>query len=104
MRAAPHPDPLPAGGQREKTASCMNTGIQRASIIIDRFNRGIGLVAAWSVLAMVLVQFAVIVMRALFGIGSLWMQESLFYFHALLVLFTAAWTLQANGHVRVDIF
>lgn len=72
--------------------------------IIDRLNRGIGLVAAWAVLAMVLVQFAIIVMRTAFGIGSLWMQESLLYFHALLVLFTAAWTLQTNGHVRVDIF
>lgn len=74
------------------------------STTIDRFNRVIGLAAAWGVLAMVLVQFAIIVMRTAFGIGSLWMQESLLYFHALLVLFTAAWTLQANGHVRVDIF
>lgn len=78
--------------------------LRTASILIDRLNRGIGIVAAWSVLAMVLVQFAIIVMRAAFGAGSLWLQESLFYFHALLVLFTAAWTLQAGGHVRVDIF
>src|SRR5207302_2716670 len=34
---------------------------------------------------------------------SLWLHESLFYFHVALVLFTAAWTLRQDGHVRVDI-
>lgn len=83
----------------------MNGSLLKAiATIIDSLNRWIGVVAAWSVLAMMLIQFAIIVMRALFGVGSLWMQESLFYFHALLVLCTAAWTLQNNGHVRVDIF
>jgi TRAP-type mannitol/chloroaromatic compound transport system permease small subunit len=52
---------------------------------------------------MALIQFAVIVLR-LFGVGSLWLNESLFYFHVALVLFTAAWTLRHDGHVRVDIF
>ena len=52
---------------------------------------------------MALIQFAIIVLR-LFGVGSLWLHESLFYFHVSLVLFTAAWTLRHDGHVRVDIF
>lgn len=64
----------------------------------------IGRVAAWAVLAMVIVQAAIVVLRYLFGFGSLWMQESLVYFHAALVLFAAGWTLSVNGHVRVDIF
>jgi TRAP-type mannitol/chloroaromatic compound transport system permease small subunit len=53
---------------------------------------------------MVLVQFAIIMLRFALGLGSLWMQESLHYLLAILVLFAAPWTLQANGHVRVDIF
>ena len=40
----------------------------------------------------------------MFGFGSLWMQESLHYMLAVLVLFTAGWTLSSDGHVRVDIF
>lgn len=71
--------------------------------LIDRLNGAIGRLAAWAVLAMVLIQCAVIVLR-LFGAGSLWLHESLFYFHVALVLFTAAWTLRHDGHVRVDIF
>lgn len=83
--------------------------MSRATLIsvtdtIDRLNAGIGRVAAWSVLAMVLVQFAIVMLRYAFGFGSLWMQESLHYLLAMLVLFAAPWTLQANGHVRVDIF
>jgi TRAP-type mannitol/chloroaromatic compound transport system permease small subunit len=71
---------------------------------IDRFNAAIGQIAAWAVLVMVLVQFAIIMLRFVLGLGSLWMQESLHYLLAVLVLLAAPWTLQANGHVRVDIF
>jgi TRAP-type mannitol/chloroaromatic compound transport system permease small subunit len=71
---------------------------------IDRLNAALGRAAAWAVLAMVLIQFAIVALRYAFGLGSLWMQESLHYLLAILVLFAAPWTLQNNGHVRVDIF
>lgn len=71
---------------------------------IDRLNGWIGRAAAWAVLAMVIVQFAVVALRHVFGLGSLWMQESLHYLLAILVLFSAGWTLRSDGHVRVDIF
>jgi len=78
--------------------------VQHTANLIDRLNASIGRVAAWAVLAMVLVQFAIVMLRYAFGFGSLWMQESLHYLLAVLVLFAAPWTLQSNGHVRVDIF
>ena len=81
----------------------MPPNLLRLGDFIDRLNSAIGRVSAWAILAMALIQFAVIVLR-LFGIGSLWLNESLFYFHVALVLFTAAWTLRHDGHVRVDIF
>src|SRR4051812_36302632 len=71
---------------------------------IDRLNAAIGRGAAWCVLVMVAVQFLVVVLRYVFGIGSVWLQESVIYAHAVLILMTAAWTLWAGGHVRVDIF
>jgi len=78
--------------------------LQHLSSVIDNLNGWIGRAAAWAVLAMVVVQFAIVVLRYLFGFGSLWMQEALHYLLAILVLFGASWTLQNNGHVRVDIF
>lgn len=78
--------------------------LQRIADAIDGVNGLIGRVAAWAVLAMAIVQFAIVVLRYALGFGSLWMQESLHYMAALLVLFTAGWTLRSEGHVRVDIF
>lgn len=76
----------------------------RLADTIDRLNAAIGRAAAWLCLAVVTVQFAVVGLRYLFDIGSIWMQESILYGHAALFLLCAAWTLQKDGHVRVDIF
>jgi TRAP-type mannitol/chloroaromatic compound transport system permease small subunit len=72
--------------------------------LIDRFTRAVGQAAMWCALAMVAVQFAVVVMRYALGVGSIWLQELIIYEHAALFMLAAAWTLQVGGHVRVDIF
>ena len=71
---------------------------------IDRQNAAIGHGAAWLALAVVLLQFALVVARYLFGLGSVWLTETVIYAHATLFMLAAAWTLSAGGHVRVDIF
>ena len=71
---------------------------------IDRLNVAIGLAVAWLVLAVVLLQFALVVARYLFGLGSIWLTETVIYAHATLFMLAAAWTLHAGGHVRVDVF
>jgi TRAP-type mannitol/chloroaromatic compound transport system permease small subunit len=70
---------------------------------IDWLNARIGRAAAWLCLAVVAIQFAVVVLRYLFSIGSIWLQESIVYGHAAMFLLVAAWTLKNEGHVRVDI-
>src|SRR5580765_8176504 len=71
---------------------------------IDRLVSGIGRVAAWLILVVVLLQFVLVVARYLFGLGSIWLTETVIYAHATLFMLAAAWTLRAGGHVRVDIF
>ena len=71
---------------------------------IDRLNTQIGRAAAWVVLVVVLLQFALVVARYLFGLGSLWLSETVIYAHATLFLLAGAWTLSVGAHVRVDIF
>jgi TRAP-type mannitol/chloroaromatic compound transport system permease small subunit len=56
------------------------------------------------VLAVVLVQFALVVARYVISYGSIWLTESVTYGHATLIMLAAAWTLKAGGHVRVDVF
>jgi TRAP-type mannitol/chloroaromatic compound transport system permease small subunit len=71
---------------------------------IDRMMSGIGRAAAWLALLVVLLQFALVVARYLFGLGSVWLTETVIYAHAALFMLAAAWTLLAGGHVRVDVF
>lgn len=71
---------------------------------IDALNERIGRAVSWLTLFMVLVQFIVVVMRYVFGIGSIFMQESIVYMHAIVFLAAAGYTLLHDGHVRVDIF
>ena len=71
---------------------------------IDRLNAAIGRTVAWLCLLVVLVQFAVVLMRYVFGIGSIWLTETIIYGHATLFMLASAWTLREGGHVRVDIF
>jgi len=72
--------------------------------MIDAMNERVGRVVSWLALFMVLVQFIVVVMRYVFGIGSIFMQESIVYMHAIVFLGAAGYTLLHDGHVRVDIF
>ncbi len=71
---------------------------------IDRFTTAIGRAVAWLVLVIVVLQFALVVGRYVFGFGSIWLTETVVYASAALFLLAAAWTLRAGGHVRVDVF
>ncbi|MFZ0423058.1 MAG: TRAP transporter small permease subunit [Xanthobacteraceae bacterium] len=82
----------------------MRNTVTRIAEAIDRMNAAIGRAAAWCALYLVLAEFAVVVLRYAFGLGSIRLQESVLYAHAGLFMLAAAWTLQVDGHVRVDIF
>ena len=71
---------------------------------IDRITAAVGRIATWCALYVVLAEFAVVVLRYALGFGSIRLQESVLYAHAGLFMLAAAWTLQTDGHVRVDIF
>ena len=71
---------------------------------LDRSNDAIGRATAWLAITMVVVQFIVVVMRYVFGVSSLMMQESIIYMHGILFMVGAGYTLLHDGHVRVDIF
>jgi TRAP-type mannitol/chloroaromatic compound transport system permease small subunit len=71
---------------------------------IDRFTRSIGRAVAWLVLAVVLLQFALVLARYVFDFGSIKLTEAVIYGHATVIMLAAAWTLAAGGHVRVDVF
>jgi TRAP-type mannitol/chloroaromatic compound transport system permease small subunit len=78
--------------------------LARTARWIDALNEWSGRVFAWLTLLMVVVTFAIVILRYVFGLGWIAMQESVTYMHALVFLIGAGYTLRHDGHVRVDIF
>lgn len=76
----------------------------RAAEIIDEFNHATGRVVAWLTLLMVLLTVVIVVLRYAFDAGFIWLQEGLTWLHASAFMLGAAYTLQQDEHVRVDIF
>jgi len=70
---------------------------------VDRLNDVIGRGVAWLTLAMVLITFVVVILRYIYAIGWVWMQESYVWLHGIVFMMAAGYTLLHNGHVRVDI-
>ena len=78
----------------------METLIRKLDALAEYTGRAI----AWCTLLMVLVTFAVVVLRYLFDTGWIAMQESITWLHATVFMLGSAYTLKHGGHVRVDIF
>lgn len=76
----------------------------RFASMVDRLNLLFGKACAWLTLFLVLGTAIVVILRYGFGIGAIALQETVLYAHALVFMGAAAWVLQRNGHVRVDIF
>ena len=73
------------------------------STYVAVLTRLFGGIACAFVLALVLGQFAVVVLRYVFSVGIIALQEAVFYFHALIFMLGAAYTLQRDEHVRLDL-
>jgi len=72
--------------------------------MLDRFSVLLCKASAWLTLFMVLVTFVVVVLRYIFDAGLIWLQESVVWMHGFVFMVGAAYTLQQEEHVRVDIF
>ncbi len=71
---------------------------------IDAVNRLIGRAVRWLAVALVLVQFAVVVLRYAYGSSFIWMQEGVVYLHAFMFMLAIGYTYLLDAHVRVDFF
>jgi TRAP-type mannitol/chloroaromatic compound transport system permease small subunit len=78
--------------------------VSSVSCIIDTINKKIGEWVSYFTFLMAAVTFTVVVLRYGFNLGWIAMQESVVYLHAAVFLLGSAYTLQHDGHVRVDVF
>ena len=78
--------------------------IQKISQILHDFNEFTGRAVAWLVLLLVLLVSYDVTMRYLFNSGSIALQELEWHLFSFIFLLGAAYTLQQDGHVRLDLF
>ena len=71
---------------------------------INCFTGWVGRFIAWLCLLLVVLTVSVVLLRYLFGMGSIAVQESVTYVHSMIFMLGLAVALQRGGHVRVDIF
>jgi TRAP-type mannitol/chloroaromatic compound transport system permease small subunit len=86
--------------------------------LLEGFSNGVGRLAAWAGLIMVLQQVMVVFLQSIFraadisfgpfGVATLhgvaWWADGLKFHNALIVCLCASWTFVQGGHVRVDLF
>lgn len=75
----------------------------RLSAAIDTFNRHLGRMTTWLILLCVLLSALTATLRYMLDWGSNAMIEAQWFAFGLVFLLCAPWTLQEQGHVRVDI-
>ena len=72
--------------------------------ILNLFPLFLGNISSWLILFMIFLSSMIVILRYVFEIGVVAMQELLVYSHGMLFLFYAALALKDDAHVRVDIF
>ena len=72
-------------------------------VFVDSITTGLARGIRWLALAMVLVTVAIVLLRYVFEIGAIPLQESVMYMHGLLFLLGIPYGIHKNTHVRVDI-
>jgi len=77
--------------------------VQHCINIINTVNEWVGKTISWLTLLMVITTFIIVILRYVFDLGWIALQESVSYMHAIIFMLGAAYTLKHNGHVRVDI-
>ncbi|WP_439155119.1 TRAP transporter small permease subunit [Yoonia sp.] len=73
-------------------------------VVIEKTNKMVARVAAYCALLMMMAQVFSVIARYVFSYGLISVQESVIYGHSIMFLLGAAFVLQMNEHVRVDIF
>ena len=110
------PPPLPAGliataavSIAAIAAAIAATGgaaalLERISPRVETLVRAGGRVTVVLILAMAAIQFSAVILRYVFGLNFIALQESVTYLHGAVFLLAGGYALLTDDHVRVDIF
>jgi len=87
-----------------ETGAAPNNRLSLLAKFLRRFSELSGAIISWLTLPMVFGTFLIALLRYAFALNWIWMQELVVWMHALVFMLAAAYTLNRDEHVRVDIF
>lgn len=82
----------------------LNPFLSQFVSIQNRFQQTLGHLVAWGMFSLVVLAASVVILRYGLDSGSIALQETVLYNHAILFMLGMGYTLQQNKHVRVDVF
>lgn len=71
---------------------------------MKKLNQFIESLTSWTTFTLTLLTFLIVILRYVFQLGWVWMQELTLYLHSIVFLVAASWALKNDAHVRIDIF
>jgi len=71
--------------------------------LIDGLSIYIGNIISWLTLIIVIITAFIVVLRYVFNLSPIWLQESLIWVHGIIFMCGSSYTLQNDSHVRVDV-
>jgi TRAP-type mannitol/chloroaromatic compound transport system permease small subunit len=78
--------------------------INQLEKLIAFFSEKVGIISSFLVLLLIILVTVSVILRYVFSIGFIWLQDLYIWIHAIFILLGIAFTVKNDGHVRIDLF
>ena len=78
--------------------------INQLEKLIAFFSEKVGIISSFLILLLIILVTVSVILRYVFSIGFIWLQDLYIWIHAIFILLGIAFTVKNDGHVRIDLF
>ena len=77
--------------------------IRFLSRVLNIITNQVGLISSFLILLLILLVSTSVILRYIFAIGFIWLQDLYIWVHAIFILLGISYTLKMDEHVRIDL-
>ena len=78
--------------------------IKKLEKLIGLFSEKVGFISSFLILFLIILIAVSVILRYVFSVGFIWLQDLYIWIHASFILLGIAFTVKSDGHVRIDLF
>ena len=71
--------------------------------VLNSFSDKVGLISSFLILILIVLVSLSVILRYVFSIGFIWLQDLYIWIHAIFILLGISYTLKKDEHVRIDL-